>query len=205
MIDLFLKGGILMFPLLLGSVLMLAIIIERSIILLGAGISQKKIIVIKKKLLNKEYEEALRPEKDFSDPVSLLIKEAVLLRSKKKDFIDNELSIKGDRLLGDLNKRLHFLSLIGQVAPMIGLLGTVLGMVDAFHDVASVIETQGTVDPSILADGIWKALITTVAGLFVGIPALISFHLFKTRVKSIAFNMKHYLEEALSMLKVKND
>lgn len=70
------------------------------------------------------------------------------------------------------NKNLHIMELIGRIAPMLGLSGTVIGMVSAFQAVASV---KGAVDPALLAGGIWESLLTTVAGLFVGIPALIFF------------------------------
>jgi biopolymer transport protein ExbB len=71
-----------------------------------------------------------------------------------------------------------------------------VGMVGAFQKVAVVREL---VDPSLLASGIWEALITTVGGLFVGIPALVLHHLYQNRLKSVAFSMKHYAEEIYSM------
>jgi biopolymer transport protein ExbB len=79
---------------------------------------------------------------------------------------------------------------------MIGLLGTVMDMVEAFREVSLA---QRAVDPSLLASGIWEALITMVTGLFVGIPALVFHHLFQNKLKSLAFDMKHYAEEILSM------
>jgi biopolymer transport protein ExbB len=58
-------------------------------------------------------------------------------------------------------------------------------------------------DPSVLASGIWEALITTVTGLFVAIPAIIFYHLFENRIKSISFDMKHHAETVLSLIKEK--
>ena len=98
------------------------------------------------------------------------------------------------------SRNLHLLELIGKISPMIGLLGTVLGMVEAFHKLAFV---KNLVDPSLLASGIWEALITTVAGLFVGIPALVFHHLYMNKVKSIAFSMKHIGEEVVSLIERK--
>ena len=85
---------------------------------------------------------------------------------------------------------------------MIGLLGTVLGMVEAFQKVSFM---KSIVNPSVLASGIWEALITTVAGLFVGIPALIGYHLYSNRMKAIAFSMKHYSEEMLAIMEKTHD
>jgi biopolymer transport protein ExbB len=101
-----------------------------------------------------------------------------------------------------MNENLHVLELIGRVAPLVGLLGTVLGMVNAFRTVAA---SQGAVDPALLADGIWEALITTVAGMCVAIPALVFHHFFEDRVKKTAFQMKHYGTEIVKLLEEKHD
>jgi biopolymer transport protein ExbB len=110
--------------------------------------------------------------------------------------VENKISLTGDQELKRLSKNLHLLELTGKIAPMIGLLGTVIGMVEAFRELSSV---KGLVDPSLLAGGIWEALITTVAGLFVGIPALVFFHLYTNKVKATATSMKHIGEEIMSM------
>ena len=80
---------------------------------------------------------------------------------------------------------------------MLGLLGTVTGMVKAFQMVAG---SRSLVEPAMLANGIWEALLTTVAGLFIAIPALVFQHFYEERLKAIAFDMKHYGEEFISLL-----
>ena len=92
---------------------------------------------------------------------------------------------------------LHYLELIGKIAPMLGLSGTVLGLARTFQTVASV---SRFADPSLLASGIWEALITTVAGLFIGIPALIFYHLYDNGVRSLAFEMRTNGEEMVAAL-----
>ncbi len=202
MIDLFYKGGPLMYPLLLGSVLMVTVIVERGYHFIRAKTGGRLVEEVKRMIEDGNLEKAQEFARSSRGPVAVIVYEAIKLRTYTLDVIENELSIRGDQELARLTKNLHLLELIGKIAPMIGLLGTVLGMVGAFQQVATV---KNLVDPSILARGIWEALITTVAGLFVGIPALVFHHLYANRVKSVAFAMKHYGEEIVSMTRGRHD
>jgi len=191
-----------MYPLLLGSVLMVAVIIERGYHFIRVKVKKKFIETIKSSIEEGNIDRAEQLAAQNSGPVAAIIYEALHLRRYTQDVVENELSIKGDQELARLNKNLHLLELIGKIAPMIGLLGTVMGMVEAFQQVAAV---KNLVDPSLLASGIWEALMTTVAGLFVGIPALVFHHLYVNRVKAIAFSMKHYGAEIMSMTRGRHD
>ena len=99
-----------------------------------------------------------------------------------KDFhqFDQIIKIEMDEI-SPLEKRLHILGIIAHVAPMLGLLGTVTGMIDAFKDLAKF----GAGDPTIVADSISKALITTAAGLSIAIPALVVYNLLNKRIEEI--------------------
>jgi biopolymer transport protein ExbB len=198
MVELFYKGGPLMYPLLLGSILMIAVVIERGIHFIGTGVNRKFIESIKSLIGQHEFDAALKISEESRGPVPEVICELLRFRRYTQDVVENEISIRGDQILRGLSKNLHLLELIGKIAPMIGLLGTVMGMVEAFQKVAVV---KDMVNPSVLASGIWEALITTVGGLFVGIPALVFHHLYQNKLKSIAFSMKHYAEEIYSMTK----
>jgi biopolymer transport protein ExbB len=197
MLGLFYKGGPLMYPLLVGSVLMVAVVIERGFRFFGTGTSRKTVEAVKMNLVNDDFEKAALNVEGEKGPVAEIIKKALEHRKSPGDVIENELSIRGDEILRGFSKNLHLLELIGKIAPMIGLLGTVMGMVEAFQKMAFV---KNLVDPSLLASGIWEALITTVAGLFVGIPALVFHHLYMNKVKAIAFSMKHIGEEIVSLI-----
>jgi biopolymer transport protein ExbB len=196
MVELFSKGGPLLYPLLLGSIVMVVVVVERGYHFIRARMKKRFIESVRNYIEENRIDDAHALASEGSGPVAAIVSLAIKLRKYTQETIENELSIRGDQELGRLNKNLHLLELIGKIAPMIGLLGTVLGMVEAFREVASV---TSLVNPSLLASGIWEALITTVAGLFVGIPALIFHHLFVMKVKSIAFLMKHYGEEIISM------
>jgi biopolymer transport protein ExbB len=198
MLALFYKGGPLMYPLLLGSILMVAVVIERGFRFIGTGENKKLIETVKQHIQKREVDTAMEKAREGGGPIALILYEVLKFRCYTQDVVENEISIRGDQILRHLSKNLHLLELIGKIAPMIGLLGTVLGMVEAFQKVAIV---KSQVNPSILASGIWEALITTVAGLFVGIPALVFHHLYLNKVKSLAFSMKHYAEEIYTMIK----
>jgi biopolymer transport protein ExbB len=99
---------------------------------------------------------------------------------------------------GRLYRRIEYLSVIGNIAPMLGLLGTVVGMVFAFRVVAM---TQGAARAADLAEGIYKALITTVEGLIVAIPALGVFALFRSRVETLLGQLASTAEQTLAPLR----
>ena len=196
MLDLFYKGGLLMYPLLFGSVLMVAIIIERGYHFIRARMNRRFVDRVIGIIEEGDLERAQEVAVCCRGPIAAVVAAALRYRSYTQDVVENKISLIGDQELKRLTKNLHLLELIGKIAPMIGLLGTVIGMVEAFRGLSSV---KGMVDPSLLAGGIWEALITTVAGLFVGIPALVFFHLYSNQVRSTASSMKHIGEEVMSM------
>ncbi|MBN2440584.1 MAG: MotA/TolQ/ExbB proton channel family protein [Spirochaetales bacterium] len=202
MVDLFLKGGPLMIPLLLGSILMFAIIFERIVVFSSTGVRPSFIDAMKRDISASSFKESNPGILEAKGPVQKLLVDIMDMKQSPIDTIEKNISLKGDMYLHHLEKRLPLLELIGRMAPMVGLLGTVMGMVEAFRQVAAV---KTVVDPSILAGGIWQALVTTVFGLIVGIPSLIAHHLFITRLERTAFLMKHYSEEIISLIKAAHD
>jgi len=101
--------------------------------------------------------------------------------------------------LARLELYLPFLATTGNVSPFVGLLGTVLGIVDAFHEIG----TQGTASIAAVAPGVSEALIATAGGLFTAIPAVISYNYFLTRIRRTAFRMDSVTVELLSLLSAK--
>jgi len=98
--------------------------------------------------------------------------------------------------LSHLENYLPFLATTGNITPFIGLLGTVMGIIDAFHEIG----TQGTASISAVAPGVSEALIATAAGLFTAIPAVIAYNYFLTRIRSTAFRLDSVTIELLSSL-----
>lgn len=100
-----------------------------------------------------------------------------------------KLSVTGQEELNAFNKNIRGLEVIATISPLMGLLGTVTGMVRAFNKVA---QYKGQVDPSLLAGGIWEALLTTAAGLAVAIPVVVMLHYFERKIETISFNMEKF-------------
>lgn len=103
-----------------------------------------------------------------------------------------------DEVAGRLLRRIEYLNVIANVAPMLGLLGTVIGMVRCFNQISVA---AGGADPRLLAAGIFQALMTTVMGLMVAIPAFFAFSLFRNRVDALASESAARAEEMLSPLR----
>ena len=102
----------------------------------------------------------------------------------------------GQRQLTQLETYLPFLATTGNITPFIGLLGTVMGIIDAFREIG----TQGTASISAVAPGVAEALVATAAGLFTAIPAVIAYNYFLIRIRSTAFRLDSVTIELLSSL-----
>lgn len=190
-------GGPMMYPLLICSILTVAYAIERSFHFLRAGKSPDAPQTIHDLIEKNEFDKALQVAEMSPGPVSAVLEQGLLHAGNKKELIEEEITLTGTKELKRLNKHLHLIELISRIAPLMGLLGTVLGMVNAFQQVA---QSNGSVDPSMLAGGIWEALITTAAGLGVAIPSMIVHHMLEEKVESFAFLMKYYGTEAVKHL-----
>ena len=198
MIELFLKGGALMWPLLALSIIALAVILEREYFFFSNRVSETQLTAIKSLLLSGRVGEA---ESAVSGSKRILLKFLSAVFSNRDNSVETaerEISFTGEKLLFQASRFIHVLELIGSISPMIGLSGTVVGMVRTFQQVG--INTGTQIDPSLLADGIWVAMLTTVAGLFVAIPSFIFAHINNRRLRTLKFNMKIYGEEFNSIL-----
>ncbi len=190
-------GGPLMYPLLFCSVLTLAYTLERSFHFFRAGLSPDAPQKIHDLIESNEFSSALELAECSPGPVAAVLAAGLKHAGKTKGFIEEEVILEGAKEIKRLNTNLRLIELISRIAPLMGLLGTVLGMVNAFQQVA---QSNSAVDPSMLAGGIWEALITTAAGLTVAIPAMIIHHMLEEKVESFTFRMKFYGTEAVKHL-----
>jgi biopolymer transport protein ExbB len=186
-----------MYPLLLCSVIALAVILERGIRFLGSSTSTSWLEAVRKRIHQQAFAEAEGLIQKRRDPVAVLLREAVENRNLPRTELEGRISAAGSAQLKRLSTGLHLLELIGRIAPMLGLSGTVLGLTRTFQTVATV---KTFANPGLLASGIWEALITTVTGLFIGIPALVFHHFFENRLKTLSFAMKSSAETILAEL-----
>lgn len=167
MLNLVFKGGWLMIPIFICSLVGLAILINKFFQFRGIL-----------KALERPLEEIIRTPPEILLP---------LLKAVKEGGGEKELAVVGTRQVREMEKGLSWLSLIATIAPLLGLTGTVTGMIKAFMVIAV---SSSQVSPALLASGIWEALITTAAGLLVAIPIHIGHHFLEKQADEIAFDLK---------------
>ncbi len=187
-------GGWLMLPIILCSVVAAAIIAERMWSLqrkrvLPADLAEKVWFWAKNNKLDDNHLRALQA----SSPLGQVLAAGLVNRDEDRDLIKESIQDTGRHVVHDLERYLNSLGTIAAITPLLGLLGTVIGMVKVF----AAITSHGVGNPAVLAGGISEALITTAAGLSVAIPALIGYRYLRGRVDSLVVNME---KEAMKLL-----
>ena len=196
MLELLKPGGFIMIPLLVCSILALAIIIERFYALRISRVLPQATINelwrwIKKKELNSRKLRLIQESSPLGRIMAAGLANARYGRDVMKESIEHEAS----QVVHDLERFLNPLGTIAVITPLLGLLGTVIGMIRVFAQ----IQLAGVGDPGVLAGGISEALITTAAGLTIAIPALIFHRFFIRRVDEMVVNME---QEAMKLVEV---
>lgn len=197
MFQFFLKGSFLMWPIFLCSVISIAIILERLYYLHKTRPRMPNMLSRAKGLLKeKRADEAISLCESSEGPIAHILAIGIRIRFRSLEEKEKLISRAGSRILREFDKNLRGLAIIGNIAPLLGLLGTVTGMIKAFMKIQ---ELGGRVETSVLAGGIWEALITTAFGLSVAIPTLVAYHYFEGRVDNIASQMKDMSSELLEL------
>lgn len=198
MITLFWKGGPLMILIGLCSVIAVAVFLERIFHFRRAQIDTEKFMSGMRNLLKKKsYIEALSICEETPGPVAAVLKAGILKHDKGKEAIQEALQNTSHYEIPRLEKNLFILSTVAQISPLIGLLGTVTGMINAFMKIQ---EKAGFVNPGDLAQGIWQALITTAGGLVVAIPAFVAYNYLVYRVTNFVVDMEKASTELVELL-----
>ena len=189
LISLVLKGGPVMLILLGLSIISLTIIIIKIFQFYKSDIyNGNKILPVYKLLEDNKISQSKELLNSILHPSSNIITSILDNKNLNNEDRENEVSIIGEKQLRNLEFLLKPLEVISNVAPLLGLLGTVIGMITAF----SKLENAGSkVDPAILAGGIWEALLTTAFGLIVAIPALAAFYWLDGKVDKVREEMRH--------------
>jgi len=192
------KGGIMMIPIVLCSIIALAILIERLISLKRIQINTRTFVLqVKNMLLRNRIEEAMMLCKETPGPIAAITKAGLVKHNRPRQEIKDAVESAAKTQIYHLEKYLGVLGTVAAVAPLIGFLGTVTGMIRAFMEIQA---RGGNVDAGVLAGGIWEALITTAAGLTVGIPALIFYNWLQAKVERHVFEMGESSTELLDSL-----
>jgi biopolymer transport protein ExbB len=198
MFDFFIKGGFFMIPILVCSVISLAIFLERLWVLRKKIVIPPRFIVAIEHLLRAEkISDATSLCKKSNSPISRILLNGIKNFGKKRDVIKEIIEEVGKREAAYLDKYVETLSTIASVSTLLGLLGTIAGMIKVF----GVISFQKVVNPSLLAGGISEALYTTSAGLSVAIPTLIFYRYLTGKSDALILEMEEYCLRMVELLK----
>jgi len=196
------KGGPLMYLLILCSVAVLTVIIERLITLNRYKIDISSFMSkILEAVRRNRIMEAIELCERTTSPVAEVIKAGLLKHSASRQEIKEAMEEAALSEVPKLEKNLNLLATLAHVSPLIGLLGTVTGMVQAFQVIQEKATALNPVSPGDLAGGIWEALLTTVGGLSVAIPAIVAYNFLVTKVDNMIINMERAATELVQVLK----
>ncbi len=194
MLELVKAGGWLMVPILLCSIVAMAIVVERFWTLRRRCIAPENLVVqvgqwVRQGDLSEERIRAIRR----GSSLGRILAAGLGARERDREVMKESIEDVGRQVVHDLERYLNALGTIAAVSPLLGLLGTVIGMIKVF----AVITREGVGNPGVLASGISEALLTTAAGLTVAIPALLFHRYFRARVDELVVTME---AEALKMV-----
>ena len=186
--QLFMKGGWLMWPLLLLGGVAIFIFVERFMAIRKASTFDLNFMHrIRDYILDGKINVAVDLCKKTNSPIARMIEKGIERIGRPMSDIQTAIENVANLEVSKLENGLPFLATIAGGAPMIGFLGTVIGMVEAFMDMAAA---GGTVDMSQLAGGMYVAMVTTVGGLCVGIPAYFGYNYLVARIEKLVFRME---------------
>lgn len=196
MFELIQAGGWLMLPLILSSIFAVAIIGERFWSLQEKRITPKHLVgQVWQWYKNDSLDESHLDALSTSSPLGQVLAAGLVNRNHPRAIMKESVEESGRQVIVSLEKYLTTLGTIAQITPLLGLLGTVIGMIKVF----SAITTQGVGNPGVLAGGISEALITTATGLCIAIPSLYFYRHFRARVNILVLKME---EESLKIIDV---
>lgn len=179
------KGGVMMIPITLCSLVVVAVVLERLAVLRKSRVVppsfEKKLHAAMESGGTTQAREAC---KKHDSPAARVVAAGLDKLGHGAEIVEKHLTAQGEHELHLLRKRLRMLTVIAAIAPLLGLTGTIFGMIRAFQTVAMSGESLGKAE--LLAGGIYEAMITTAAGLLVAIPTIIFYHWLVSRVDGLA-------------------
>ena len=200
LLTMFHDGGYFMYPLVLCSLFALGVIIAKFYALWAARKSSLTVLDQVGELIEKrKLDEATQMAEETPGPVAAILLSG-LRRVQQKDLssddVEKAIKTTGTIELGFLERGLPILATISNVAPLLGFLGTVAGMIQAF----AAIEAAGQVEASLVAGGIKVALITTATGLLIAVPVNIAYNYFVTRIDKLIVDMERGTDRILNLI-----
>ena len=200
------KGGPIMWPILLCSAIAFAVVIERLLQLRREQIDTKTFMEqISKSLKRNKIMEALELCERTKGPVANILRAGILKHDRPRSEVREAIEDAAIHEVPRLEKNLPVLATVAHIAPLLGLLGTVTGMVAAFQVIEGRASSLSPVNPGDLAGGIWEALLTTVFGLCVAIPTYVAYNYLTSRVDGFVLDMERSATDLLNILGEKHD
>ncbi len=200
-VDIINKGGPVMIPIILCSIFALAIILERVISIYQSRIDTSKFMdEITAALKRNRISDALEICEQTQGPIAQILKAGISRHDRSRQEIREAIEDAGLHEVPKLERNLSALATIAHISPLLGLLGTVTGMVSTFQIIQQRTQAMSPVDPSILSKGIWEALITTVAGLIVAIPSFVAYNYLVAKVENLVVEMEISATDLLNVL-----
>ena len=199
--QLIIAGGPIMAPILLCSILAMTIVIEKIIYFSSIKMDTPKFkIDVFNLIKTNKLKEAISLCDASPSPVAKIFKAGIVKFGSLREEIKESMEDASLFEIPKLEKRLNALATIAHIAPLLGLLGTVTGIAGSFHSIQVRSASFNPVNPADLAGGIWEALITTVAGLMVAIPAFVAYNYCVSRVNGFVLEMERGASELVNFL-----
>ncbi len=197
-LDLAMKGGWIMIPLAILSILAIYIFIERYMAINRAGKDDKNFMNnIKDFISDGKVDSALALCKSKETPLARMIEKGIKRIGRPLNDISAAIENVGKLEVSKLEKGVAILAMVAGAAPMIGFLGTVSGMIRAFYDMS---KAGNNIDIGLLSNGIYEAMVTTLAGLFVGIIAYICYNIIVSRIEKVVYVIENKATEFMDLL-----
>ncbi len=196
--ELALKGGWIMIPIVLLSFLAIYIFIERYLVISRASKEEYNFMNnIRDFMHDGRIDSALTLARNNETPIARMIEKGLLRIGKPLTDINAAIENVGKLEIAKLEKNIAGLATVAGAAPMLGFLGTVMGMVRAFYDMSMA---GNNIDIALLSSGIYQAMITTVAGLIVGIIAYVCYNILVSRIEKVVFKLEARATEFIDLL-----
>ena len=194
------QGGPIMVPIFLGSIIALAIFLEKLWSLRRGEILPKNLKDTLPELVKKsDFDTALKLCEKNQSPLARLYLMLIRYRNLSRNELIYTIEEEGKQLIANMEKYIEAIGTIASISPLLGLLGTVTGMIQVFREIVAL-ASEGTVDPTRLANGIWEALLTTAAGLSVAIPAYIGYKYLLAKVNNYSLELEKEAQKIIDIL-----
>ena len=204
--DIINKGGPMMYLIILSSIIAFGVVIDRIYNLYKARIDADKFMDgITAVLKRNKIIESIEMCNNTPGPIAHIVKAGILKHDRSKPEIKEAVEEAAQLEIPRLEKHLPILATIAHIAPLLGLLGTVAGMIRSFQVIQMKALALAPVNPGDLAGGIWEALLATVAGLAVAIPTYVAYNYLTSQIDNLVYDMERSATDLVNLLSSRRD